>query len=396
MRRLSLISLILIVLAAPTLAQTPFVLDGLGQNVERGTARDVGRGGWGVAERDTLNPGSLNPAAMADLRYVQLLFSGSGQRTLDSTPGVDRVTWHTTLPYVRLAAPLKKGRLSFHTGFHVKRTFEYESYELFTVDRFGEEFQGYQTYQRTGNIIQIPLGLSWRLQDKVALGTAVNLVRGPVEDRIAQVFDDGPLANDYSSRLELEGTSVTASVLVSDLGPLSLGATVTTGYDLEAERTEKIEAVAGTAVTVNEVSMPAEYRVGLALDLGRDWRFGADGQYMAFGDIGDQVVWPGDLCDEWTVSVGLERRLVRHERGRGYQLPLRFGLQRHRWGHEVNGQPIDETVISVGTGVPFRNWRGAIDLSLSYAWIGSEADHGVESQALRLGLSISGLERLVF
>jgi len=383
-------------LASVASAQTPFVLDGIGQNVENGTARDVGRGGWGVAERDTLNPGSLNPAAAADLRFMQLLFSGAGERTLDSAPGQDRVTWRTHLPFVRLAVPLRSGKLAFHAGFHVKRTFEYESYTLFTVDPFGQEYQGYETYQRKGNIIQIPLGLAWRPLEQVAVGAAVNLVRGPVEDRLAQTFDDGPLANDYSHRLELEGHSVTASVLVSELGRFSLGASVTTGYDLTADRTEKIEAVAGTFTEQDEVAMPAEYRAGFMVDLGRNWRFGADGAYTAFGDIGEQTVWPGELCDEWTVSAGFERRLARKERGRGYVSPLRFGLQRRHWGYEMNGSPIEETVVSVGSGVPFRNWRGTIDISLSYAWIGNEADNGVESQALRLGLSISGLERLVF
>ena len=53
-------------------------------------------------------------------------------------------------------------------------------------------------------------------------------------------------------------------------------------------------------------------------------------------------------------------------------------------------------LVSIGTGVPFRNWLGTIDMSLSYAWIGSIEDNGYESEALRLGVSISGLERLIF
>ena len=79
-------------------AQTPFALQGLGQNVETGSARDTGRGGWGLADRDTLVPGALNQAALADLRYAQLLFSGRGVRTLDSGPERDRTTWRTQLP----------------------------------------------------------------------------------------------------------------------------------------------------------------------------------------------------------------------------------------------------------------------------------------------------------
>ena len=39
---------------------------------------------------------------------------------------------------------------------------------------------------------------------------------------------------------------------------------------------------------------------------------------------------------------------------------------------------------------------GTIDLSLSYHWIGAEGENGWRSRALRLGLSITGLEGLVF
>ncbi len=58
--RTLLITTAVVLLAGASLAQTPFTLQGIGQNVEVGTARDVGRGGWGVADRDTLAPGLLN------------------------------------------------------------------------------------------------------------------------------------------------------------------------------------------------------------------------------------------------------------------------------------------------------------------------------------------------
>ena len=64
---------------------------------------------------------------------------------------------------------------------------------------------------------------------------------------------------------------------------------------------------------------------------------------------------------------------------------------------EGQGDPqLDEQVFSVGTGFPFRNRLGTIDISLSYALIGDEAKNGYQSRSLRLGVSITGLEPLVF
>lgn len=396
MRRTSFMVVLLAcaALAATAQAQTPFSLRGLGQNIEAGTARDWGRG-WGLADRDTLTPGSLNPAALADLRFLQLLFAGTSERTLDDGPVHDRVSWRTTLPNVRLAVPLRAGVLAMQTGFNVKRSFLYETLTIDEVERFDQVFSVEETYRRSGNLFEIPIGLAWRPLSDLSVAASVNLVRGPVEDRIIQTFGGGPLVNDFSGRAELEGHSVTLSALWS-AGPLSLGAVVTPGYDLDVERTVSLAAVAGAVVSTEQVAMPADYRAGLAFDLGGGWRLGADGTFASFGDIGDGSIWGPGLRDEWSAGVGLERRLLRSDRGRDYRIPLRVGFVMRRWGYEVGGAPVDERVLSVGTGVPFRDWLGTIDLSLSYAWIGNEADNGLQSRALRLGLSISGLERLVF
>ena len=390
---LPLVACSLTVADAP--AQTPFALQGLGQNVETGSARDTGRGGWGLADRDTLVPGALNQAALADLRYAQLLFSGRGVRTLDSGPERDRTTWRTQLPSVRLAVPLRDARLALHTGFNMKRSFVYESFHVYDIERFGEPVPVDEEYERTGNLVEIPVGLAWRPLDALALGVSVNLVRGIVEDRVTQEFG-GPGANEYVERLDPKGSSFTVSGLWEAPGPFSLGASLTTAHDLDVERSVELGAVAGDFSATETVSMPAAYRAGFMIDLGRHWRFGADGAYTAFGDLGPDTVWGPHVRDEWSVAVGFERRMHRLARARDYAMPLRFGVRWGRWGHTLGGEPIDERAVSLGTGLPFRNWLGTIDMAVSYAWIGDEAKNGWESQELSLGLSISGLERLVF
>ncbi|MBD3222105.1 hypothetical protein GF314_12770 [bacterium] len=377
-------------------AQTPFSLQSLGQNVDNGTARDLGRGGWGMADRDSIAPGSLNAAAIAELRHAQLLFSGFALRTADTGPDQDRLTMRTVLPTVRLSVPLREGRLGMFAGFDVKRAFSYESFESnLEFDVFDEPVEGNETYTRSGNLYEIPVGLAWRPHDDLFLGAAFLLQRGPVEDRIVQFFDDA-LTNDYTQRLEFEGETMELSMLWDIPGPLSIGASVTPSYDLDVDRTVSIEGVSGEVESTATVSMPTEYRAGFLFELGRHWRLGADGAYAAFGEMGQQDLFTPAPRDEWSFAVGLERKLVRETRGRGYDMPLRVGFQWRRWAYQVGGSPVEERAVSIGTGVPFRNWLGAIDASLSYVWIGSLADNGYESEALRLGLSISGLERLVF
>jgi hypothetical protein len=394
-----LLVLTLLVAAATASAQTPFAMQGLGQNVRTGTARDTGRGGWGMADADTLVPGTLNPAALADLRFAGLVFSGYGELTASEGRGQERSTSRTYLPNVRVAAPLRAGRLALHAGFDVRRSLQWDSRTERDFQHAGREVVGWRDYDREGTLFAMPVGLSWRASESLALGVTANLVRGSIDEVVTEVLGDslGSFAtNTREQSDELTGHNLMLSLLWRPWSRLQLGASYTTAYDLEFAREVSLGGVGARFGEELTASMPAEYRVGLQYDLGAAWRFGADGQLARYSELTGRPQWDPYLRDEWTVAAGFERLLQRDARGRGFRPPLRFGFQWRHWAHAVGGPPVHERVISVGTGFPFRDRLGMIDLSLSYAWIGDEQDNGYASQSWRLGVSITGLERLVF
>jgi hypothetical protein len=398
--RLAVLLTLTLALASAASAQTPFSLFALGQNVDAGTARDTGRGGWGMAAADTLTPGTLNPAAAADLRYASLVFSGSGERVDSAGPDGGRLTRRVIVPDVRLAVPLKSGRLALHTGYNVKRSMEWESRQVITMDHFGETVTGFERYKRSGSLWQVPIGLSWRTGEALAVAASVNLVRGSITDQIDQLFVD-PLDNYYlpntrTQKDELSGTSWTVAMLLDGPGPISLGASFTSAYDLKMARETSLGGVAARSYETFDAAMPEEYRAGVMFDLGRHWRIGADGQLARYGALTGRADWEPVLEDEWTFGAGIERELERTQFGRRYRAPVRAGFQWRRWAHAVGGSPVDERTVSVGTGLPFRNRLGVIDLSLSYSWIGDQAENGYRSNVWRLGVSLTGLEPLVF
>ena len=246
----------------------------------------------------------------------------------------------------------------------------------------------------------MPLGVSWRLGRGLAIGATYDLIRGSIDDAITQGVTD-PLGNYYLANIrdqldDLSGRSLTAAVLLDGLPHLKFGASYTTGYDLEMKRTVSLSGVAARHYATFTGSMPAEYKAGVMLDLGRHWRVGADGQFMRFSEFTGRPDWDPIMRDEWTLATGFERAWSAHAHGRGYDRPLRFGFSWRRWAHTIEGAAVDERTASVGTGLPFRNRLGMIDFSLSYAWIGDLAEHGYRSNVWRLGVSITGLEPLIF
>jgi len=386
--------------AAPALAQTPFALQALGQNLEDGSARDVGRGGWGLADSDTLSPGATNPSALADLRFLGLYFDGFSEATTSRGGGGERLTRRAYLPDIRLAMPLRPGQLVIYTGFDVQRSMRYEMVSPFELDHFGNTVRGEQRYFREGSLFAIPVGLSWRAREGLAFAASLNLVRGAIDEAVQHVFTD-PVGNYYLPSIReqedrLKGTSYSLAMLWDGLEILQFGASVTTGYDLGMERTVNLAGVGDRFYDEFTGAMPPLYSAGLKIQLPRGWVFGADGRLAGYSSFSGRPDWEPQLRDEWTVATGFERPLLFKTHGRGYRLPLRFGYQWRLWAHTVGGASVHEQMVSVGTGFPFRNRLGALDLSLSYVWTGSEADNGWRSNSLRLGVSIAGLERLVF
>jgi hypothetical protein len=381
-----------------TAAQSPFAMQALGQNLNYGSARDVGRGGWGVADGDSLSPGLTNPAALGDLRYLGLYFDGYSEATNSLGDGSDRVTRRAFLPELRLAFPLQPGRVTAFVGFSVQRSMRYEAITGLQLELPDETIFGVQRYFREGTLYQIPLGVAWRAAPGLALGTSVNLVRGTINDAVSYVYTMPPgyLSSVREQRDELSGTNVTVSVLWDRWESVQFGARMTTGYDLSMDRQVLLSGVGESARDLLIGAMPAQYRAGLVLRLPRGWTFGTDGQFAGYSSFTGRPDWEPRLRDEWTVSTGFERPLEFRTLGRGYRSPLRFGYQWRLWAHTVGGKSVQEQMVSVGTGFPFRNRLGAVDVSLSYVWIGSEQDNGYRSRSLRLGLSIIGLERLVF
>ena len=106
-----------------------------------------------------------------------------------------------------------------------------------------------------------------------------------------------------------------------------------------------------------------------------------------------------DMEDEYSLSVGLERRMGRARRGGWSNLPIRLGASYRRWAYGVGGgpeaekgNPIDEKMVSVGTGFPFTQSLGSLDLALSYGIIGDLKVNGLETTIWRLTVSVTGLE----
>ncbi len=409
LRRRSVAAVVLTVLIAAVTAsaQNPFALTNIGVDLRSSDARVDGRGGWGLAERDTLTPSFHNLASLPGLTRLAVVMSGYGERAVAEDASGSRMTSNVRTPSLRTALPFLGGRGVATVGFRALRGTQYSWVEDFSItlpipDGGGatEDIDGLRTFQREGTQFEVPLGVAWRFDDRLAVGASLNLVNGLLRERLSEGFydntDDGLLPLRTNSEViedQLNSVSSTVSALVSLSESLHIGATYTTAHNWDVTRTRDMNGIPGDVTIDYQVRIPAHWGVGAAVGVTERWRVGFDYESQAFSGFTGRPDWEGVMTDSWCLSAGVERLEAFQRRGGRDNLPLRAGASLRRLPYTVNGQTIDERRISVGTGVPLRNQGGHLDVAMSYIMTGSLDDHGVQDRAWRLTLSLAGLEK---
>jgi hypothetical protein len=380
-------------------AQTPMALRNWGQNIAMSDARVVGRGGWGIAEIDSLTPSFHNTASLVESPLVSILLTAYGERVGSEGSGEDRTTYHAFVPNARVMLPLIKRRLALAAGFVIRRSMIYETRTALNDTIWGDAVSGYEQFLRKGNLFSVPLGLSVKAAPGLSLGVDYILYRGSITGTTSFTYlDDDGFDSRYQSSIqrlesELNGESWRFSLLWSSLDWLRLGGSYTLGYDLGIENTLAVTGVSERSFSAFATQMPAELIVGGQVRLGRRWWFGTEYQSAPFGGFTGVPEWEPDMADEWTLSFGIERAMGRVRKGGWRNTPLRFGVSTRRWAYRIDGETIDEMAISIGTGFALARGMGQLDLALSYGQVGDVDEISVSSSYWRLAVSILGLEK---
>ena len=390
-----------LVAPAPVRAQNPFALVNIGTNVRSTDARMEGRGGWGLAEQDTLNPAFKNPASLAELNAVTILLSGYAESNDSKAAEAERRTRRTFTPNARAAIPLLGGRLVFSTGFQARRATQYT-----TVNRYSTLLEGQlvpydREFVRQGTQFDIPLILSWRPWSQMGLAAGLNLVRGNTREVLNDFFIFDADSNGVTDFLvpshiqedEYHGTSSTLALQWQPHARLRLGAILTPAHGVDVKRTIQIENVAHKAESSFHLDWPYAWAAGADYRMAERWRCGADYEFSAFSQFRGREDWQRDMVDEWRLSFGVERLRGTARRSPWGNLPLRLGASLHRWAYRVGDADIRELRIAVGTGFPFRGNAGSLDIALSHGWIGKLDENGLQDRVWRLSVSVTGMEK---
>lgn len=383
----------------PARAQSPFSLLHLGAPAAGGDARVLGRGGWGLAESDTLAPSFLNPAGLPGLRQVAIALSGYGERIRSQGSAGSSDNARVLTPDVAVAVPLGECGVVFAAGFHARRSTQYQTRERREWYVGSELFAtGDVLFAREGTQFAVPLTVAVRATRVLALSATLNLERGAIRERVDHFFLE-PVDNLVYRRSSLvredafSGTSASFGLQWRPTGALSLGAVFTTPWDYAVTRRQEVYNVSGAVDSSYTVRMPAAWGVGASARLAARWSFGTDFEWRGLSNLRGRPDWELAAADEWRIGCGFERAGARVRRGGWNNLPLRFGVSRGQWGYRVGDEPVREWRIAAGTGFVLNAGNGRVDVGLSYGRVGDRDRNGYVDDVWRLALSVVGLER---
>lgn len=371
-------------------ADSLFGLSYFGGPARLADGRIEGRGGVGLAYRDSLNAAITTPTQLPDLTRVTFTIAGQleSRDAEDANGQVGRTK--LKIPTLKVALPLGS-RAGFGTGFESLRATQWT-----VVRPNGDKPEIEETIEREGTQFSVPFELGFRLTPRVVLGGGLLLERGTVRLRYEADLGDGLVDPREVKEDTHEAMTFRVAAAVHDLGPFSVAGYYVPKHDADVEVRRRGVALDAREDRTRRETRPGRWGVGGRVALWRSWNLGAEVEQepwslyegRAFLDEnGERVA----LEDETTLRLGIEREAVPGPGGR--RTPWRAGAYWRNWNYTLGGNDLTEWGVTLGTGIPFRSGSARADVALGYGRIGSLESNGASEDVFRLVVTVSASEK---
>jgi hypothetical protein len=375
----------------PARANSVFSAGGLGEPSLEENARLRALGGAGAAEHGPSGFSMVNPASIAEARYLSIEATMlSTRRSISTNDFGSESAYESSFPSIRLVVRLPGGTVlggSYLAGTDGQ----------FQVDR--AETTGAASFLRiegTGGISFARLTLARRVTGAIRAGVDFDVVSGSYREEWRRDFSDPSLAQARDT-LEADWDRLGRWRLGLQYARerFALGAAYETARRLPLTYRQRTTG-SEVKTTGRTLEIPDGYVAGFSVGLGDRGR--VVGQYRR-QNWNDESL-KSDLVDFRALerySIGFERTAASLG-GRFDKLPLRLGATFLKWpdllprtgAADVSGgvAPVDEWAVSIGSGLLTPDGGGSFDFSLEGGRRGNQDELGARETFFRLALSL--------
>ena len=370
--------LLLAVGAGPAAAQSSeFGVRGLGLPLKPISVRARATGGaFGLFDPES----GLNPASIAPVTYVTASFQTTQNWRRSETPSGTASVKDNRYPGIIVSGPIGGTRLALalSASGYTDRNFELASRDTLLLRDVPVEV--FDTLTSQGGMTDLRVALGWRQSRAVQWGLGLHLLTGSNRIVSRRAFADTLYAS-AAERFTMSylGFGASAGVMAR------VGTLLTLAGMVRAENRLKVER---DTARFGQTQLPLTVSGGARLQVTGQLQVAGSATFRNWSVADQDLVAQGGegSSDTFEVNGGLE---FLPDPKRPNRRPIRLGVYHASLPFPlVRGDEVNETGVSIGTGVRFVGGRAGLDLALERVWRKASAGFRERATLVTLGISI--------
>jgi hypothetical protein len=252
----------------------------------------------------------------------------------------------------------------------------------------------------SGGIGQGQAGFSYAPTQDLSFGASFNYLSGTLTNTSSfQPTLTTFVGGKTTESLTAKGITVTLGGMYTGLGSISealrtfsVGFVITTRGNLKTERQftyEFLQETDTSTVTQSRITIPLAYGFGLAYQAGERYVLAADYNAQQWGQAKFNGIDPQEIRNSFRFGFGGER-IPSKEMGAYWldRISYRLGFSYHSTYYKINGQPINEWLITGGFAFPLSG-ETRLNMALEYGGRGTNRVNLIKDNIFRLSLSLN-------
>ena len=348
---------------------SPYSRFGMGILSDQNLAINRQMGGLGYAMYDNRYINLLNPAAIAHVDTLTMLFeAGFSLQNVNFKENSKKINAHNgSFDYIAMEYRIRKG-LGMSIGFlpYSNVGYSFSNREVNINSSTNNNVSSTNSYNGTGGIYQPYVALGWVPFKNFSIGVMGSYIYGDISHNVATTFDDANI------RSRIRNYTIDVSSYKLDFGVqydipmkkgnmLTLGAIYSMGHDLNAEAriidmTSQNSVLQSSDTTnINDgFKLPHTFGFGAVYKYKNNWKFGADYTYQSWGS--SDFFGENKGVNRSKVSLGMEYAPDNMFAKFFKRISYRAGLYYAQPYTQVNGDKgCEEYGVSAGLSIPIIN-----------------------------------------
>lgn len=389
---------------------SPFSRFGLGDLHSYSNGRFAGMGGASLGSRHQLQINNSNPASYASIDSMSFVFEfGLNGRLSDYKSATSHfATNDVNFRYFSMSFPINR----WAAGAMGIQPYADKGYQIYNEEnRSGLGRIGYN-YTGTGTISKAYIGAGFNLTKSLSVGANVYYLFGTENQNNSVYFIDDPKQYGFNeieqTRLRdfgyLLGIQYDFKLKNDDF--LTIGATMepkakfTAFHYLNQEKilqygsgtlTDSINTIQDQA---DKILLPSSYGIGLSYTKLNKLEINADYYYAKWAEAKFFGASVPELTNQTRISLGAEYVPdATSIRGWVKRVRYRAGVHFDKSYLKINNQPLNESGISFGVGLPVTRSRSTINLAVEFGRRGSSNNNLIRENYTKISLYLNLFDR---